>query len=119
MKQLNQMQMRNDIFRKSVMSRPQKHGKVVYSFGICDLPDNQILSIQNAVRNFSDFNTDNDPHKEHDIGMVMVDDIEVWWKIEYYEDEHCTRPRREDWGENQRDFLTAYRVLTIMLVEEI
>jgi hypothetical protein len=53
------------------------------------------------VKNFDDFNEDNDPYGEHDFGSFNHKGEEIFWKIDDYEGE-------EGWN----------LVLTVMLAEE-
>lgn len=39
----------------------------------------------NAVRVYSRFDTDNDPHLEHDFGSFDWHGNRIFWKIEYYD----------------------------------
>ncbi|CAN5328544.1 hypothetical protein BH09PAT4_BH09PAT4_06520 [soil metagenome] len=39
------------------------------------------------VRDFSDFNEDNDPYYEHDFGSFEILGIKIFWKIDYYDQE--------------------------------
>lgn len=43
-------------------------GQVVITQGIEALPDWYREAVINAVREFNEFNADNDPHGEHDFG---------------------------------------------------
>lgn len=116
---MTQMQMRNDIFRKAVMSRPQRHGKVVYTRGVAALPSEKLQTIRQAIKTYSDFDEGNDPHKEHDFGVIELDGLpKIYWKIDYFQNSDCDMPTDEDWGEDETDFLTAYRLMTVMLAEE-
>ena len=38
------------------------------------------------VRDFSDFNEDNDPYGEHDFGSFTVSGVKVFWKMDYYDE---------------------------------
>lgn len=62
------------------------------------------------VRDYKEFNEDNDPYGEHDFGALVVDGVEVLWKIDYYDEslKHWCDPLSPD----------CQRVLTIMLAEE-
>jgi len=61
------------------------------------------------VRTFTDFNEDNDPHGEHDFGIVEASGRRVFWKIDLYEEP----------GVKGRDGEAAVlHVLTISLAEE-
>lgn len=117
---LTQMQIRNDIFRKAVLSLPRlKYGKMILTQGVAGLPDGILKQVLNKIRTESDFPSGNDPHKEHDFGVVESEEHpKVYWKIDYYENSNCDIPENEEWGEDPKDFWTAYRVMTIMLAEE-
>lgn len=65
-----------------------------------------------AIRAFDNFNPDNDPHGEHDFGVVEVEGQELFWKIDYY-DQSLT------WhAQDAADCASTVRVMTIMLAEE-
>ena len=62
------------------------------------------------VRDFAEFNEDNDPYGEHDFGSFTVSGVKIFWKIDYY-DENLSKwcdPLDPD----------CQRALTIMLAEE-
>ena len=63
-----------------------------------------------GVRDYTDFNKDNDPYGEQDFGSLKVAGEKISWKIDYY-DENLSKwcdPLDPD----------CQRVLTIMLAEE-
>ena len=62
------------------------------------------------VRDFTEFNEDNDPYGEHDFGSLTVSGVKIFWKIDYYDEnlEKWCDPLDPD----------CNRVLTIMLAEE-
>ena len=62
------------------------------------------------VRDFAEFNEDNDPYGEHDFGSFTVAGNKVFWKIDYYDQQlqYGTEPLDPD----------CRRVVTIMLAEE-
>lgn len=63
-----------------------------------------------GVKDYTDFNEDNDPYGEHDFGSLEVAGQKIFWKIDYY-DENLSKwcdPLDPD----------CQRVLTIMLAEE-
>ena len=64
------------------------------------------------VSAFSTFTPANDPHEEHDFGLVTVRDEAVFWKIDYY-DEGLSHA-----AEDPSDSDSCHRVMTIMLAEE-
>ena len=65
-----------------------------------------------ALRQFSDFDADNDPHGEHDFGEFKVDGYRLFFKIDYY------APGLEYGSEDPTDPAKTNRVLTITLPEE-
>ncbi|AOF98965.1 hypothetical protein BSY18_3386 [Blastomonas sp. RAC04] len=82
------------------------------SAGIAALPVDLRDAIIRAVRQFSNFNTDNDPHGEHDCAVVVVPGYRIIWKIDYYpNDDGCA-------DLDPTDPATTRRVITIMLAEE-
>jgi hypothetical protein len=93
--------MLNDKFRKSGLGVSLTCGVQAVS----DLP-----GLLKAVRDFDDFNEDNDPYGEHDFGRLDWRGDKIFWKIDYY-DETFT---------NWADPLTkeCHRVMTVMLAEE-
>lgn len=63
-----------------------------------------------GVRDYTEFNEDNDPYGEHDFGSLKVAGEKVFWKIDYYDEDlkNWCDPLDPD----------CHRVLTIMLAEE-
>lgn len=70
----------------------------------------QMNEIFVAVRDYTDFNEDNDPYGEHDFGSFELSGYKFFWKIDYYQadDDTWCDPLDTD----------CRRVLTIMLAEE-
>ena len=95
----------NDLLRTTFMT-----GRVILTIGVQSSPDRE--EVITAVREFNDFNNDNDPHREHDFGQVIVNDVKYFWKIDYYDEhyEYGVDPYEDD--EKVR------RVLTIMRADE-
>jgi hypothetical protein len=78
----------------------------VVTRGVASLPPETQIRLIEAVRNFDDFNEDNDPWKEHDFGNIELDGQLFFWKI-------------DDYGEDYQEHGTTHQlVLTIMLAEE-
>ena len=92
----------NDKFRRSMEGCTVTRGVVAMGASA-----NEVFV---AVRDYTDFNEDNDPYGEHDFGSLKVAGEKVFWKIDYY-DENLS---------NWCDPLSpdCRRVLTIMLAEE-
>ena len=65
-----------------------------------------------AVRAFTDFGPDNDPHREHDFGAVDVDGEKLFFKVDYYD--LAMTAHSPDTAEPK----VTKRVLTIMLAHE-
>ena len=87
-------------------------GRVVQTAGISALPSADQSRIREKVETLRIFTTDNDPHGEHDFGIVYHDDLKVFWKIDYYD------KKLERGSEHPEDPAQTTRVLTIMLAEE-
>jgi Protein of unknown function (DUF3768) len=97
----------NDAFRRSFLG-----GTIVVTAGFNSLSANRRHSVLAKIRAFNDFNEDNDPHGEHDVGLIDGDDVRCLWKIDYYDtDMDLMSPDPAD------PFVTT-RVLTVMLAEE-
>jgi len=76
--------------------------------GIYELHD--VLGLIRAVREYKDFNKDNDPYGEHDFGSFVWEGKKIFWKIDYYD------PSFELWCDPLHP--ECERVLTVMLAEE-
>jgi Protein of unknown function (DUF3768) len=96
----------NDAFRRTFVG-----GTVVITAGVEALPSNQRRSILAKVRAFDAFTEDNDPHEEHDFGVVEHG-VRCLWKIDYYDRE------MEMLSPDPADPSVTTRVLTIMLADE-
>lgn len=99
----------NDILRTTLFP---EHGRVVITSGINALPVPTKVRISAAVMKFDDFNEDNDPYGEHDLGMVEVDGHSVMWRIAYYD------KSLQFGSEDPSDPEKTTRVLTILLADE-
>lgn len=87
-------------------------GRVCVSSGIAALGTNFAAEVLAAVRSFTDFNGDNDPHGEHDGAMMQVGQDTIFWKIDYYD------PTLTRHSSDPSDPAVTQRVMTIMLAEE-
>ncbi len=91
-------------------------GKVMMTRGIRALGFEGQARVLAAVRAFNDFNSDNDPWGEHDMGAldVMIDGMpeRIFFKLEYYD---LSMTQHSD---DAADPAKTVRVLTIMLASE-
>ena len=97
----------NDDFRRSFVG-----GVVVFTAVVEALTGAQRSSILAKVRAFATFTEDNDPHAEHDFGVVEDGDVRCFWRIDYYDRE------MELMSPDPSDPAVTTRVLTIMLADE-
>jgi hypothetical protein len=97
----------NDAFRRSFVG-----GVVLITAGVEALPAERKRAILAQVRAFAAFDADNDPHGEHDLGVVEDGGVRCLWKLDYYDRE------MESLSPDPADPALTTRVLTIMLVDE-
>ncbi len=97
----------NDAFRRSFSG-----GNVVVTAGIHALPSDVRAMVIRRVATFSDFNTENDPHGEHDFGSFEFAGRKIFWKIDYYD------AKMEFGSDDPANPSKTTRVLTIMLASE-
>ena len=97
----------NDAFRRSFFG-----GVVVITSGFESLPADRRRLILGRIRSFDNFDEDNDPHGEHDFGLIEDGDVRCFWKIDYYDlDMELMSP-------DAADPSVTTRVLTVMLADE-
>jgi len=70
----------NDAFRRTFVG-----GAVMITAGVEAMPLDQRRSLLQKVRAFDAFSEDNDPHGEHDFGVVDEGGVRCFWKIDYYD----------------------------------
>lgn len=99
----------NDAFRTTL---DQRLGRVMMTAGVDALPPDVKAMVIRRVATFSDFNADNDPHKEHDFGAFTLAGRKFFFKLDYYD---STMTYGSD---DPADPSKTTRVLTIMLGEE-
>lgn len=80
--------------------------------GINALPDPVQSAIRERVETFNDWTAANDPFGEHDFGAFDVEDVRVFWKIDYYNADYTGG------SDDPADATQTRRVLTIMLASE-
>jgi Protein of unknown function (DUF3768) len=97
----------NDNFRTTFIG-----GKVFFSQMVAELPLDFKARAILAVQNFSAFDTDNDPHHEHDFGGFEIAGEKYFFKIDHYNND------MSGGSEDPTDPGVTSRVLTIMHVSE-
>jgi len=97
----------NDAFRTTLNG-----GTLILTSGIQGLPEETQIGILYAVRYFTAFTPDNDPHSEHDFGSFTHHGQRIIWKIDYYDQDFVF------YSENPTSLEATQRVLTIMLACE-
>ena len=106
----------NDQFRtrQEVFGLLLSAGDLLISVGVAAHSGSFINKALDAVREFSVFNEDNDPHGEHDFGAINIDGESLFWKIDYYD-----RQRSYQYGSaHPEDATQTRRVLTLLLANE-
>jgi hypothetical protein len=97
----------NDAFRRIFIG-----GAVMITAGVEAMPADQRRSLLQKVRDFDAFTPDNDPHGEHDFGVIEEGGLRCFWKIDHYD-------RKTEMGSpDPADPSVTTRVLTVMLAEE-
>jgi hypothetical protein len=97
----------NDNFRSTFVG-----GQVVMTQGVDALPIDTKARLLAAVRSFTNFTKDNDPHHEHDFGTIELEGVTYFFKLEYY------APDMEGGSEDPADPAKTTRVLTIVRADE-
>ena len=87
-------------------------GRIMLTAGIAALPAEATAAIMAAVQRFDGFSADNDPHGEHDFGLVDAAGQRVMFKVDYYDREMSMH------SSDAADPEVTVRVLTIMLTSE-
>lgn len=70
----------NDAFRANPIL-----GTTILTTGIRNNSSEDIARIMNHVRNFKDFDEDNNPYGENDFGAFDFKGQKIFWKIDYYD----------------------------------
>jgi hypothetical protein len=99
----------NDALRKSL---DLNLGRVLVTRGVSEMGSEKQPHILKAVQDFSCFDSDNDPHGEHDFGSFDLDGQKFFFKFDYYD------LNLEFGSDDPADPAKTTRVLTIMLAAE-
>jgi hypothetical protein len=104
---LEQIRRLNDTFRQTFHG-----GRVMLTSSVAELPEDAKVALLTAVRGFTSFDEDNDPHGEHDLCVVQVRGERYFAKIDYYD-------RDIRFGaDDPSDEAQTTRVMTIMRADE-
>jgi hypothetical protein len=96
---------KNDDLRRQIPHLPYPH-KCVLTDEIAALPENELMEVIEKVKVYSEFQSENDPHSEHDFGSFSFKDETIFWKFDYYDKD------LKYFEEN------GVRILTIMFAHE-
>ncbi|MGV8838829.1 MAG: DUF3768 domain-containing protein [Bauldia sp.] len=94
------------------LRREGRGGMVVMTDGVAARPKQEIDELFRAIAEFDRFDDANDPHGEHDLGILEFRAERILWKIDYYD-----RSRRIH-SPDPADPKVTVRVLTAMLASE-
>lgn len=97
----------NDAFRANPIL-----GTTILTAGIRNNSSEDIANIISKVRNFNDFNEDNNPYGERDFGAFDYKGQKIFWKINYYDRNF------EFASPDAADPSITNRVLTVMYADE-
>jgi hypothetical protein len=97
----------NDALRTTLQG-----GRVVMTSSVNALPPETVAKALTAMREFSKFDEDNDPHGEHDFGSFEIDGHSFFFKHDYYDTE------MEYGSADPADPNVTTRVLTLMLASD-
>jgi hypothetical protein len=97
----------NDELRQHLLG-----GIAVVTPGVAALGVDFTNRIVETIAVFDDFHHDNDPYQEHDFGAFEIDGHQLFFKIDYY-DQNMTHH-----SPNPADPSVTQRVITLMLAEE-
>jgi hypothetical protein len=103
----DRVRMLNDELRKKLLG-----GGAVITAGIAALGPEAVARLVKTIAVFDDFCHANDPHEEHDFGSFRFDNVDVIFKIDYYDKSlnfHSPNPA---------DPSVTERIITIMKADE-
>ena len=86
--------------------------RVMVTAGVAGFGKSFTTAALQRVAAFDAFEPGNDPHGEHDFGLITHKDQHMFWKIDYYD------PTLSHAAEDPTDPQTCVRVLTLMLTSE-
>lgn len=105
----------NDRLRKNTADNPLGRGVITQGVTVF-LQEHDTFGMTELMQRIADYDSfteDNDPHGEHDFGVMMIGDEKLFWKIDIYADQNCILGSPHPADQKQ-----SYRVLTVMLAGE-
>lgn len=106
----------NDVFRRTILpsggqpNAPQ--GKIVMTRGISALSQDVQLELTRRVAAFDAFNDGCDPHGWHEMGVIEIAGITVWFRIDLYDIKY------QYGSPDPQDPAQTRRVMTLLLPSE-
>jgi hypothetical protein len=97
----------NDDLRKHLLG-----GGAVITAGIAALGPEAVARLVKTIAVFDDFCHANDPQEEHDVGSFRFDEVDVMFKIDYYD------AALNFHSPNPADASVTTRIITIMRADE-
>ena len=97
----------NDAFRTTFLG-----GSLCITVAVQERGPDFVKAVLVRVRDYQTFGPENDPHGEHDFGVLLVEEQQLYWKIDYYDPSMrlgSDDPARPD---------ITRRVLTVMFWDE-
>jgi hypothetical protein len=94
--------------------RTARNGRIIVTGALIEETGDgeKMARILDAIRDFSDFNDDNDPHGERDYGRVTVDGEEIMFKFDYY------ALNEENLSEHPEDPNVTIRVMSVFYASD-
>jgi hypothetical protein len=72
----------NDEFREKLV--PDDFNDVFISLEVSFLEDDELEGLKEMIRKYNNFNDDNDPYGEHDMGSLTYNSRTYFFKIDYF-----------------------------------
>lgn len=88
-------------------------GRMFVTQAVATLPSHVSDQLLTRLRSFAEFTPNNDPHGEHDFGIITIEGADFAWKIDYYD------VNLEFGSPDPADETVTCRVLTLMKAEDL
>lgn len=76
----------NDDLRKKIPNVQQPHLFLITD-GVMSLPPEKLSSLIEMVRSFDSFSAEIDPRGEHDLAVVVLDQVKYYAKFDYFDEQ--------------------------------